>query len=90
MDGRNPPLTETTIVLHGRLVDLLGREVSIPVPADCSVGDLRRLIADEHPEAAAAILSPRVRACVGDAIVLDDFCAGPGETVEFLPPVSGG
>lgn len=90
MHGQDTLLSEATIVLHGRLVDLLGHEISIPVPAGCSVGDLRRLIAAEHPEAAGAILSPRVRACVGDAIVIDGFRPGPGETVEFLPPVSGG
>lgn len=90
MHGRDSPHTEARIVLHGRLVDLLGREISIPIAADCSVGDLRCLIAAEHPEAAGAILSPRVCACVGDAIVIDGFRPGPGETVEFLPPVSGG
>jgi hypothetical protein len=90
MDCRDTPLTEARIVLHGRLVDLLGREISISVPAGCSVGDLRRFVAAEHPEAAGAILSPRVRACIGDAIVIDGFRPGLGETVEFLPPVSGG
>jgi molybdopterin converting factor small subunit len=90
MDRMDTPLTVASIVLHGRLADLLGREIAVRAPARCSIADLRRLIADERPAAAEAILSPRVRACVGDGIVPDSFRPGPGETVEFLPPVSGG
>lgn len=89
MDGMDI-LTETTIVLHGRLADLLGREIAIPAPARCSIAELRRRIADEQPGAAEAILGPRVRACVGNEIVPDSFFPDPGETIEFLPPVSGG
>lgn len=79
-----------TIVLHGRLADVLGRRFEIHAPAQSTIADLRQRIAVARPAAAEAILSPRVRACVGDMIVPDRFCPGPGETIEFLPPVSGG
>lgn len=80
----------TKIVMHGRLADMLGRELEIAAPARAPVAELRRRIAAAHPDAAGAILSDRVRACVGDTIVSDRRCPEPGEVVEFLPPVSGG
>ena len=55
-----------------------------------SVAQLRRRLARLHPSAADDLLSPRVRACVGDAIVAEDFVPGAGDKVEFLPPLSGG
>lgn len=90
MDGMDSTHSDATIVLHGRLADLLGREIAIRAPAQCSIAELRSRIAAECPAAAQAILSPRVRACVGDGIVPDSFRPGPDEVVEFLPPVSGG
>jgi molybdopterin converting factor small subunit len=34
--------------------------------------------------------SRRARTCVGDRLVHDDHALSPADTVEFLPPVSGG
>ena len=80
----------TTIILHGKLADLLGQTVEISAPPDCSIAELRAHIAAEHPDAAEAMLSSRVRACIGDTLVPDSYRIIPHECVEFLPPVSGG
>jgi molybdopterin converting factor small subunit len=77
-------------MFYGRLADALGPELDLDAPSGCSVGELRSRIAAEHPDAAEAVGNKRVRACIGDTIVLDDRVVAPGERVEFLPPVSGG
>jgi len=78
------------IRLFGRLADLLGRQVALELPAACSVGELRAALAERNPEAEAEIGSPRARACVEDTIVGADYLVGVADTVDFLPPVSGG
>lgn len=90
MDVMETTLRTRTIALHGRLADAVGRQIEIVAPEHCSIGELRRAIAAGHPGAGEAILSGRVRACVGESIVPDGYRPGPGETIEFLPPVSGG
>ena len=80
----------TRILFHGRLADVLGRDLEVAAPRSCSVAELRTQIAAEHPNAADAICNSRVRACVGDSIVPDSHRIAPGDQVEFLAPVSGG
>jgi molybdopterin converting factor small subunit len=76
---------------YGRLADLLGDQLRLDLPAEgCPVAELRRLIADAHPAAAAAMLGPGVRAIVGDDVVGDGHMVEGSGTVEFFPPVSGG
>ena len=77
--------------LYGRLGDLLGEEVRLELAGGaCSIGHLRAALAERYPAARADILGPRVRACVGDTIVGEDQLVQAGDTVELLPPVSGG
>lgn len=79
------------VTFYGRLADRIGRQVRIEVPAEgCSVAELRRLIALQHPDVGAEILGPRVRACVDDAVAPDAQPLRAGQSVEFFPPVSGG
>ena len=79
------------VMFYGRLGEQIGRSVEIAVPeGGCSVAELRRSIASDHPHAAEAILGSHVRASVGDVIVPEDRLLMPNETVEFFPPVSGG
>lgn len=83
--------TQTTkILFHGKLADVLGRDLEMEAPKGCSIGKLRAHIATEHPNAGEALRDSRVRACVGDSIVADSYLLAPGDEVEFLPPVSGG
>ena len=76
---------------YGRLADLLGEQLRPDLAAEgCTIAELRRLIADAHPAAAAAILGQGVRAIVGDDVVGDGHMVDGSGTVEFFPPVSGG
>lgn len=77
------------IHFYGRLADSLGEAVELDLAAPCTIGELRRRLAAELPQAGEA-LSGRVRACVGDRIVGDSYEVGPADRVEFLAPVSGG
>lgn len=80
----------TKVLFHGRLADLLGRDLQVAAPRGCSIADLRSQIAAEYPHAADALRNSRVRACVGDSIVADSHYIAPSDQVEFLAPVSGG
>lgn len=78
------------IGFFGRLRDSLGDEREVAAEAGETVARLRIRLAGLYPQAADDLLSPRVRACVADAIVGEDFLVGGRERVEFLPPLSGG
>jgi molybdopterin converting factor small subunit len=78
------------IGFFGRLRDSLGDEREVAAEEGETVGRLRIRLAGLYPEAARDLLSPRVRACVGDTIVGEDFRLGGQERIEFFPPLSGG
>lgn len=78
------------IVCYGKLRDMLGEERELPPEPAESVAGLRDRLARLHPHAAADLLSARTRACVDDMIVGEDFVVSGHDTVEFLPPLSGG
>lgn len=79
------------IEFYGRLGDCLGREVELNVPdAGCTVGEVRAMIAELHPDAAGDLALPSVRACLGDNIVGDSHAVTPRDTLSFFPPLSGG
>ena len=76
------------ILLYGRLAEALDRQIELDAPAACSVDAVRQRLQANHPAIAAALA--RSRAVVGGAAATDDQTVGPGDTIEFLPPVSGG
>lgn len=76
------------MLLYGLLAEGIGREIAVEAVPRWSIGDLRNEIAVRHPAIADALA--RSRACIGDVMVSDDRIASVDETVEFLPPVSGG
>ena len=78
------------VILYGRLADTIGSEVHLQAPPGASVGEVRRLLAVEHPATAATLASRRSVACIGGSVVRDDHVIGEGDLLEFLPPVSGG
>jgi molybdopterin converting factor small subunit len=78
------------IGFFGKLRGALGDEREVASEAGETVAQLRVRLAGLYPEAARDLLSPRVRACVVDQIVGEDFLLGGQERIEFLPPVSGG
>ncbi|HZU50633.1 MAG TPA: MoaD/ThiS family protein [Sphingomicrobium sp.] len=75
---------------YGRLAELIGSEIDVEQPARCTIAELRQRLIDEHHHARDVLSNRRVRACVRDALVGDDHVIAEYETVEFLPPVSGG
>lgn len=78
------------ISFFGKLRDSLGDERMLAPVAGETVAGLRARLAALFPQAANDLLGPRVRACVGDAIVAEDFSLAGHDEVEFLPPLSGG
>jgi len=78
------------VLFYGRLADVIGPELEVNCPAGCSVSQLRERLGAEHPLAAQTLRSKRARTCVGDLLVHDDHVLSAVDTVEFLPPVSGG
>lgn len=77
------------IYFFGRLADSFGPDIDFPIEESCSVDELRRQLATQHPDA-SSLLDPPVRACVADTIVGDNHILHPSDSLEFLPPVSGG
>ena len=75
---------------YGKLGHRLGAEIAVtpPVGTD-TVAGVRDLLVDMFP-AAADDLRRGVRACVDDVIVGESHRLAGSETVEFLPPLSGG
>ena len=78
------------IRFFGRLRDALGDEREVAAEDGETVASLRIRLAGLNPQAARDLLSSRVRACVADTIVGEDFLVGGHERIEFLPPLSGG
>jgi molybdopterin synthase sulfur carrier subunit len=78
------------ILFYGRLAEAIGPELQMDVPTGSSVAELRGRLASEHPQMAEVFRSNRARTCVGDSLVHDDYHVAAGDTLEFLPPVSGG
>jgi molybdopterin synthase sulfur carrier subunit len=76
------------VLLFGPLRDLAGwRERRIEAG---SLGDLRRLLADEDLALGAALGGPGVQVAVDQAVVRGDAALGAASEVAFLPPMSGG
>ena len=75
---------------YGKLGEMLGEEIEIePVPGTKTISDLRSTLAELYPEASADLRS-RTTVCLDDAIVNDETSVKHADTVEFLPPLSGG
>ena len=77
------------ILLFGRVSDLLGREIEAVIPeAGCSVGELRRLIAEQT--GSDALLQRGVRASLDKQVAGDQAMVRPGAEVAFFSVFSGG
>jgi molybdopterin converting factor small subunit len=79
------------VAFFGKLGEAIGREVEVDCQTDSmTVADLRILLSQLYPGAAGDLLSPRIRACVDDLMVGEEFRLPKQSTVEFFPPLSGG
>lgn len=70
------------IGFYGRLAERFGHEVEIDLPEGVTVAALRARF-----EGLDAVT---VRALVNDATAGEEMLVGPGDRVDFLPPLSGG
>jgi molybdopterin synthase sulfur carrier subunit len=78
------------VLFYGRLAEAIGPELELESPSGCSVAEMRDRLVAEHPHVEGALRSKRALTCVGDMLVHDDYRLHAGDTLEFLPPVSGG
>jgi molybdopterin converting factor small subunit len=78
------------ILFYGPLAEIIAPEVEFDLPGRWSIAEVRRRLAFEHPGAADALASKRVRACVAGSLVQDDYVVTTDHSIEFLSPVSGG
>ena len=78
------------VLFYGRLAEAIGPELEVGASPGCSVAELRDRLIAQHPDIEDVLRNRRAKACVGDRLVADDYPIGADETVEFLPPVSGG
>jgi molybdopterin converting factor small subunit len=78
------------VLFYGRLAEAIGPELEVEARPGSSVGELRDRLVAEHPEAEQVLRGRRARTCIGATLVRDDHVLEGAETVEFLPPVSGG
>jgi molybdopterin converting factor small subunit len=77
-------------LFYGRLAESIAPELEVDALPGGSVAELRKRLIARYPEAAQPLRNRRSRACVGDTLVHEDHVLGATDTVEFLPPVSGG
>jgi molybdopterin synthase sulfur carrier subunit len=81
----------TRLLFFGRITDQLGKEREIEIPeAGCTVGALRRLLAESDPVAAELLAGGRILASVEQEMAGDDVLVRPGQEVAFFSPLSGG
>ncbi|MGE5062641.1 MAG: MoaD/ThiS family protein [Myxococcales bacterium] len=78
------------IMFYGRLAESIAPQIDLEAGPGSSIAEVRRLLAAEHPLAAATLANRRSVACVRGSVVRDDYHIVEGDWVEFLPPVSGG
>lgn len=78
------------VLFYGRLAEAIGPELEVGASPGSSVADVRERLAAEHPDAAGVLRSKRALSFVGERLVRDNYRLAAGDTLEFLPPVSGG
>lgn len=78
------------ISFYGKLADAIGREIRRDDLGGRTVGELRMVLADAYPAAAADLLSHRVRVFVHDVVAGETHVIGSDDAIALLPPVSGG
>ncbi|MCB2015135.1 MAG: MoaD/ThiS family protein [Novosphingobium sp.] len=84
-------MTEVQIELCGRLADQLGRQISAVVPdRGLAVEGLLATLSTTFPPLEVPIASGRIKVCVNDEIVSQDYVVQPQDEVALFPPVSGG
>lgn len=77
------------VLLFATLKDLIGQSrLTLTLPDDSTVADVRQSLALAHPQAEAAIQA--AIAAVNQEFAMDGDAIKDGDEVAFFPPVSGG
>ena len=84
-----PDAAEVEVVLHAQAADLAGaREVRVSVMDAATVGDVRRELAQRHPELRELL---RIAVLANESEYLrDGALVGEQRRFHLIPPVSGG
>lgn len=78
-----------SVKLFGALAERVGRDREpIDLPDGATAGDVLRVVAHTHPDAAAIL--DRISVAVNLEVVPSEHRVGPGDEVALLPPVAGG
>src|SRR5687768_11155729 len=78
------------VKFYGKFATEIANAVDVDLGAGSSVADLRRGLSRRFSGVGSDLLGPRVRACVADCFVSDNFVLDEVDCVELLAPVSGG
>ena len=78
------------VLFYGRLAEAIGPELEVDASPGSSVAEVRDRLAAEHPDVEEVLRGKRALSFVGEMLVRDDYRLVAGDTLEFLPPVSGG
>jgi len=80
---------QVTVRLFARLCELAGSDVvTVALPADATVGELRRRLGEQWPQAAELVARSAV--AVNAEYAGDDWAVRSIDEVALIPPVSGG
>ncbi len=82
-------MAKVTVLYFAHLAERAGtREERIELLGDATAGSVRKFVADLHPRLRDALGACRV--AVDEEFADDDAVVRDGQTVAFIPPVSGG
>jgi molybdopterin converting factor subunit 1 len=82
-------MANITILYFAHLAERAGtREERIELMGDATAGSVRKFVANLHPRLGDALGTCRV--AVDEEFSDDDAVVRDGQTVAFIPPVSGG
>lgn len=77
------------VLLFARARDLVGKDrVEISLPANATVADLRRMLAEAFPALRPLLAHSAI--AVGEDYARDDAIVPPNVDAAVVPPVSGG
>ena len=78
------------VLFYGRLAEAIGPELEMGATRGCSVASVRDSLIASHPEIESMLRKRRALTFIGGQLVRDDHLLTGDDTLEFLPPVSGG
>lgn len=78
------------VLFFGRLRDIAGASELNVTQTFETLAQLRRWLAETHPELAPALEQRGMRVAIDKAIVVGDARLGGAQEVAFMPPMSGG